>query len=329
MVDALYEINNAVSTAEISLQSIKDIQAAIESGYNALEVSKKELSPEEDRSRSDEALTESISLAMENAGDLYSSEVQDASAGTEYAYGPFKSALLSISDRDELVTYTVHGVGWARNINVVIDMNSVAGDIEDYANAVESARENLGLESGRDPVKASAYWKSKIYGWGNSLYIATIVTRLNAMSYPASFWSLLNDGTAGVSMSSDIGGTPYPRVRATRFVQKAERAIYRTFRAEFLQRRAENKERVSLLREEYNKIKQAIKQAEDLIERIQTDYNNAKTYARRLGLSIKDVDPSKLLNAVEKVRGSSSMRGRYSIGGGLYASKKSLAAVDY
>lgn len=134
------------------------------------------------------------------------------------------------------------------SVNVDIDLNTTAGRLEDYANAVEIVRSNK--SSGDvDIVTASNYWKYFIYQQaregrrikkrrkpgqrgrtpthandGLQQYRDTISERLQAVGTLAPFWSLIDQGNTGGN-SLDRGGIPYPVIYPTNFVSLARQRI--------------------------------------------------------------------------------------------------------
>ena len=56
-------------------------------------------------------------------------------------------------------------------------------------------------------------------------YEKTIEARLSALGTNASYWHLIDKGNSGVEFSSDIGGTRYPSVPASNFVNATKRSI--------------------------------------------------------------------------------------------------------
>jgi hypothetical protein len=117
---------------------------------------------------------------------------------------------------------------------LTVDLEPVFGNIDEYAQAVEATREVLG--GGEGGKKASFVWKM-IYqaareGHGGvskktedfvALYWEIIRSRAGAVEAGhAPWWYLLNYGNATGAMSSDVGGTPYPRNAPTNFLLRVE-----------------------------------------------------------------------------------------------------------
>lgn len=104
------------------------------------------------------------------------------------------------------------------HIIIEIRMDEVAGDISDYASAVESARENY--DTKEDINKASWYWAYVVYG-DEELYPGTLQDRFAAMESPAPYWSLIDQGNVSGGASFSQGGVAYPQNGPTHFIDKA------------------------------------------------------------------------------------------------------------
>ena len=146
---------------------------------------------------------------------------------------------------------------------VEIDLNQTAGPLQDYANAITKTREELQIGPNKkngtmSPELASHMWKEKYYGSAREgkmipvrkqkenskrkrqasdrteyyrvSYWATIYARIANFSTLAPFWQIINDGTT--PLDSDWGGTAYPNISPTRFVEKAIAEIKRNFKQE-------------------------------------------------------------------------------------------------
>jgi hypothetical protein len=147
----------------------------------------------------------------------------------EFKISMYSSRLLEACDDKDSLVITLTGVGASAKLTIMENLDATAGDIEQWAQAVESTRENLGEEfySKKDPKKASLYWRNVVYG--TPQYTTTIEDRLNSCDAKAPFWSILDKGNRGISMSSDWGGTPYPSKSGTDFVAKAIAEISEDF----------------------------------------------------------------------------------------------------
>jgi hypothetical protein len=327
-LDALFELSQ-VTDATIS--NINKLEKALSSGRKALEESKKELSEARNSQHALTAISSSVNIMLAEADDILKESIQIATSESEYSHPAFRTALMSISDDiADAIEIIYNGVGWSSNISVKIDMDSIAGNINDYAEAVEAAREALKVKDTRDPAAASKYWKTKVYG--TELYSKTINLRVKNMDTAAPFWSLLNYGTARTSMSSDIGGTPFPRTRGTKFVEKAERALYQRFRSEFLEKRTRNKNLRDTLLNRTRDLTQKIKDAESIVDSLNREYGNiqrAKSLSSRLGVSVTTRDVERIVAAIEQYRNQDRLgSSRVSVGGKRVTVSK-LASMDF
>jgi len=165
----------------------------------------------------------------------------------EYDLPIFREPLIAAIRRDETLVFAIVG----DTVTLEIDLNTTAGRLDDYINAVESTRQNFPRTLA--PVDASRYWRYFLYGQareglsmkkrrkkgqrgrtptykdeGTTRYFETIQDRIANMSSPAPWWSLLNDGN--VSFGGG-GGTPYPDSPGTHFVESAHMKIIVDFSA--------------------------------------------------------------------------------------------------
>lgn len=145
-------------------------------------------------------------------------------------------------------------------IEVIIDMDKVAGTLDNYANAVRLARKSLGTNTNSDPNSASIYW-SDIYKAAHGervihhvfdkktqeykekdltekflgKYETTIALRASRYlaGKPAPWWRLLENGNAEVSLKSNRGGFPYPVHAPTNFVFRSKLQIQELLQSVF------------------------------------------------------------------------------------------------
>lgn len=254
---------------------------------------------EGEKSRTYQSVIEARELAKEAARGIYIENATEAATESEeYAYNSFLSPLLEVADDEDLYQYTLVGNGWGTKLQVHLDMDGVAGTIDDYAEAVESARGALGVNDNRDPVRASKIWRDKIYQ--GPRYFTTINLRLAAATGKAPFWSLLNNGNNTV-MDSDIGGRAYPKVKATRFVQKTEAAISNEFSFQLLQLR----DRINVI---INDLVAMILTAESILGKINLLVNKISIeptlmdkVAKELGVEVSTLSATKLYRARDKL----------------------------
>lgn len=330
MKDVLSHLQNLISTAEVSKDNISKLKKARDKAVKALGNAKLDLSGARDSKLADQAFEESFFEVKSVANHILKEEIQLATTkSSEYSYPEFKRSLFAVADNDNVVEFVFRGSGWSKNISVLIDMDSYAGNINDYAESVEYARNALKVKETRDPKKASEFWRKKV--WGTSLYQKTIKKRFEGMNDQAPFWSLLNYGTATASMSSSIGGTPYPRVRGTRFKEHAEDKIYRYFRQLFTKKRSDNKQLRDELKERVNQLEMSIKESDALLNQLEVQFENfsrAQNVAKKIGVSIKDSDVDRLIEAIDNYRSGNKSKSRISVGGKRFSVSK-LAGLDY
>ena len=155
------------------------------------------------------------------------------------------------------------------NIRIYIDLNETAGNIDDYADAVTAFR--LVLDEEKDhapapynPTWASHAWEEKIYKPDREgepvadnpdyagKYWRTLNERISFFTTLAPFWEIIDQGT--IPLSSDRGGTAYPRNVPTHFVEKAREKIRKEFELRF----REEEVRIKKLQTDISNIEQAL-----------------------------------------------------------------------
>jgi hypothetical protein len=156
----------------------------------------------------------------------------------EFSVGIFTERLnMAIDDPNTIELIPIEGTS---NINVIIDLSTTAGTIEDWANAVDVARRELNISIySRHPVSArerSERWvnyydagrnnKDIINKKGKDVtytyytrYWDTIYKRLDSCTSLAPWWEILQFGT--IKFPEDTSGTAYPIIQPTRFVDIA------------------------------------------------------------------------------------------------------------
>jgi hypothetical protein len=329
MDEILEAVDEILADVELSRSYINRLRKFRDKLEKALNEARALLRSDNSVNAAEKVFEQSITETLENAPEIYQEEVQKAtSINEEYAYPLLKRPLLELADINGLFRYTVNGVGWHKVITVDLDMDGVAGSIHDYAAAVTLARGALGVGQVKNAAKASATWRTKIYG--SKLYTRTMKMRAGYYPAPAPYWSLLNDGNTKVSMSSDRGGgTPYPVGGPTRFVQKTEERIANYFRLVFSERQAQQLEMIVTLKEQIVAAMDKISRMDDLLQQLEENFDRAKTISRQLGTSIEDIDAQRLLEVSEAVRSGSTQQKRFRIGGGVRVSASKIAAIDY
>lgn len=246
-----------------------------------------------------------LSKTLELAPDFTTDQIEAALAKSEeYSYLSFAAPLLDVAKDKNLYQIYTQGTGWTRNIIVRLDMDTVAGTIEDYADAVDEARIEMDVDEDRNPVRASTIWRTKIWPTrgGRGAYSHVVNLRLILGRSPAPFWSLLNYGNKNVKMSSDIGGTPYPSSEGTHFVEEAEGSIKKYFTDLFSIYRDNNIATIEYLTTAISDYQKGIEALEDLVKQMTENLPEAKVVASHLRVhTIQEIDPIKLQRVREKV----------------------------
>lgn len=333
MQDIINAIDDILSDTETSRQFINRADRIRTKSVAALESANRELKNLDSPLRSKIAFDTAIEQVKEKAPDIYKEEVEDAVIiNDEYAFPAFLTSLLDVANDSNLYSITPAGTGWSRTISVVLEMDMVAGDISDYASAVEAAREEMGVGK-TDPDKASKIWKDKIYPTRGSrgTYSHTISTRMALVGSTAPFWSLLDSGNKN-GMPSDRGGTAYPSRSGTRFVDKTEARIKKMFTSLMRDYKRADDDRKDILKTSIQELKSKVKQLDLLIDELENNFEYAKQVIRRLGRTLDEVDPDKLLSVLDQIRSGNLSSDRPNIGVRGYrlrVSASRLAGVDY
>lgn len=192
-----------------------------------------------------------INEMRRQAVDILLEELNRAlSINPEFSHPMFKNRLVqSVRDGREFQYISTSNT----KVYVKINLDITAGNIEDYATAVDAVRQKRRIGPYRfppaSPELASHMWAEKYYGAGREAkivqpppnrkkkkksdakrtkemhdkYWATMRDRMAAMQTLAPFWSLVNYGK--VFMSSDWGGEAYPKGTPTYFVEAAQKLI--------------------------------------------------------------------------------------------------------
>lgn len=314
MDDVVAILNKLIKDAQFATKELDDAVLAKKAVEDAATAVRKALEVSS-RTSAESAYTESLRLVKEAAPIIYKNNAKAAAtASMEYAFDSFLVPLLRVGDESDLYSITATGSGWNKRISVELMMNEVAGNIQDYADAVESVREFLGVKEGRDPALASSIWKNKIYGKGP--YYRTIKDRLRDAVGAAPFWSLLNDGSKNVRMSSDIGGTPYPSRGGHHFVEKTETELRDYYNGN-----------LGIAKYQYDKdVEEATLSLEDAkyllgklqkdIDRLSRDSELIASVASSVGVTADELSASKIIIAANKVRRGELLPPRIRIGAG-------------
>lgn len=318
LLDALNELIADIEPTELTLREAVRAQSRVKEAVKEL----KSNIESADRAESYRAFENARSVALSEAPIIYAKNARDAAiASQEYAYMAFLEPLIEVGSNLGLYTIRAGGSGWTRSITVDLDMDTYAGSLDDYAEAVDSARGALKVKDTRDPDTASSYWRKKVYPDKGGKYLKTIDLRMMASASPAPFWSLLNYGSKHVSLASDIGGTPYPSRGAHRFVERTASDIAKKFRETFSILRSESFEDAKIKNE-------AIIQANELLIKLQAEVDrlsesggdsfSLERIARAIGARVDELDASKIVIIMDKIRAGQpiSKRSRVGVAGG-------------
>lgn len=231
---------------------------------------------------------------QDRAVEIFVRNATDACLSSgEYAHPYFIDALISaVRHPDSLL---IEHLGYTGRVNVIIDLDRTAGPLEEYAQAVSAVRgDRRDVHRNQTPPNlASRMWAEKIYRAGRmggkvsrrrwnretrsydrvdvtdqfvGKYWETVFARAAFFIHPAPWWRLLDGGNVRVQMSSDIGGTPYPRVPATRFVENTRREI-KAIAEELIQ--ADWSDYIDRLQYRISEVRSVIRRLESEIEELE------------------------------------------------------------
>lgn len=248
--DFLSRLEQAVSRQQKEFKSLVEYLTSLESsGYISIKLEKIV-----------------SNLKTRRVASLTKKSIRDAvTENTEFAYPALLSPLLECAEDENIVTMVLSGTGWSTNLLVTPNFDEVAGNINDWSEAIQKVRDSNDWNSDHpDPNFASMIWKKLVYRGDN--YSETIDERLSASSSPAPYWEILNNGVVG--MSSDWGGYPYPVNKPTMFVENIKSALEEEFilnRDSFHNEVSKSIEEGSILAEKYKYlIESALKTIEDI-----------------------------------------------------------------
>lgn len=314
---------------------IVEIDELIESSdytSNALEKANKLITKAEDAIAFLEATIETLEnpITAEETSDLlvedvilqgkflYDKEVKESViTNPEFAYLSFLEPLLEVGDNTDLYSIIVTGNGWSKRASVNLNMNEVAGDINDYAQAVLAARE-LAETNGRQnsPETASRLW-ARYYAnksrRGGGVYSDTIAARMQNMESLAPFWSLLNDGNK-IAMASNWGGYPTPDMEGTHFVENVEKDMATLFRDGIRLARYDVEASMQEMSSTIKETKKRIADLYGLISRLENNFEEPEVYADAIGKSVDDINKSKLYRTLDKATKGEYLPKRIDIG---------------
>ena len=314
MEDIFAALNKITSETDITKLSLRDAVIAEAKVKEAMVVVKKAVESTKPQD-SDMAYEDALRLTLEQAPSIYAERVADAvKKADEYAYDQFLSPLLDVGFEKELYEIIPTGVGWNRTILVRLKMNEIAGDINDYAKAVEATRDSLNVKEGRDPELASKIWRTKIYK--GPRYFTTIKSRLSNTSKPAPFWSLLNDGSKNVSMSSDIEGTAYPSKGGHHFVTQTESKIKKFFTKTFRGFKDASGKNNPMFKEAISEANRLLSELQSLINRLSTESELMLGIARAINVNVGKLNASKVIVAAERIKSGDIFTSQVVVGEG-------------
>lgn len=207
--------------------------------------------------------------------------------------------------------------------DVEIDLDSVAGNLDDYADAVIAARGGRGVGTqfnqsyngvGNPAKMASHFWAEKYYSperRGTTFshpnpkrkidinkykekFKETIALRIKNFKGLAPYWRLIDEGNLGISLKSDVGGTPFPVIKPTRFIHKTEQGIKDIY--------AYN---IHEVRREAQNLSQTISELEKVLKYIDSKLNVDKlireALEKRLKENIQFADVEKINNLISRI----------------------------
>lgn len=155
-----------------------------------------------------------------------------ADVNREFNDRTYKIYLYAVANDPSIYKLITNGAGWATRLDLQILYESVAGDLNDWAEGIENYREVVlktkGLDNEDRGERATEFWYDEVYG--TSLEGKTISGRLAVTPHgKAPFWRILNSGST--SLASDRPGGYNPvHATPTDFIGVAERAIEEQFR---------------------------------------------------------------------------------------------------
>jgi len=316
------------------IQAIKDDIA----GLTRLKDAVRYLSAEyENLRRLEESLSQNVQqqdaayLALKSveqmAMDILVEEGMDALVKTkEFDVPVFRRGFLQALRDPENIRFRVSQSG---ALIVRITMRS-AGDLEDYAAAIDSTREDMRISIyGKRPLPpalASKMWKEKYYQparEGTTVpipkkkksktgrtrkgkerkdktaeyirqYWQTIESRAARFMGLAPYWRLINEGTQ--PLNSDRGGKPYPRIRATRFIERTIKRLKELYNQEF----REANEKIRDLQETRRKVISASRYCEQRLAKLESILENRPKRVGRREAASRIVSDDELREFVEQ-----------------------------
>lgn len=219
---------------------------------------------------------------------------------TEFNHPIFLERLLEAANTPGVMILTQSG----RRLNVRITFGRVAGNLEKWARAVDTVRLEKGISiysisnvDNPDPQLLSHFWEEKYYKtaregksfiWGHrnsadmyaEKYWDTMFRRLAVCGELAPFWEILDKGST--SMSSDIGGTPYPVNTPTNFISRTIQTLQEFYNASLAEYETQIKKDVQESEKELSSIQAAIIKIIADLEKIKASLIVARSAAQRV-----------------------------------------------
>lgn len=337
MTDILYEVNKLAARSIRTHAFLNDLKSARNRVQNSIKEAEREIgmSTKTEAASTNEAVLsdEAASLALigviAEAPDIYRQKVTAAAKrNSEFSYNLFLNGLLTVGDNEGLYITRVTGRGWKRKLTVTLDMDGVAGNINEYAMAVLTVRENFETNGRQNSAEtASRLWKRYYKNRsrdGGSTYLNTMESRFDYISEekPAPYWSLLNDGNA-VPMESDWGGTPFPNRSGTHFVQETELALSNLYAKKLNSLREEGiiTTTTKVVPMDRPDLKEFIKEAENLLSELdehisdlENNFENPDIYIEVLKVDKINLDKDKLSDAIARAKHGESIPKNFEIG---------------
>jgi len=208
----------------------------------------------------------------------------------------FKEAFFECAYKPGAISLALSG----QTLMVKVNMNKVAGRIDEYASAIIKTRRAMqigpyrrgkkGKRAPLSPAWASLMWREKYYGsaregggglqgkWAKKAedyaqaYWDTIAMRMSFMPSGAPFWSIIDQGNK--PLRSDYGGTSYPEQAGEHFVDKTVARIQRKFAERKAYYIAEYNNAVKLVK----KLREVVKYIDEEIVRIGNAINAKAQY---------------------------------------------------
>jgi hypothetical protein len=327
-MDELAGLDKILSDSMSAKASLRDAVVAKVKVESAIRIVK-ESTPKAKSNESDTAFALALQVAKDSAPEIYAASVKDAATKSgEYAYDAFLLPLLEVGDNEGLYKITPIGIGWNRSISVDLAMNELAGDLDEYADAVEAARASLGIKEERDGSKASKYWRDMVYPEREGRYALTIDLRLLAASSPAPFWSLLNDGSKNVSMSSDIdGGRAYPSRGGHRFVQQTENGIRKAFLSEFRNLKSQTKGEDGGAKESLVEANKVLIKLQEEIDKLAANSDLMLALSKEIGVTVKELNACRVLFYADRIKSGEALTEKLTLGKGIRMRKGRFSSI--